>query len=84
MLGYPAGERNSGTDRDRWRVRLSIELKEMQSLSIAAKDVKVDAMKATTARQNVAQAMQDSLYGRLLDHRAGDMEQGSISAIGRH
>jgi hypothetical protein len=39
-------------------------------------------VKATTAGKNVAQAMQDGLYGRLLDHRAGDIEQGSIPAIG--
>lgn len=82
--GCGADERNSGTDLDRWRVRFSIEVKEMQSsLSITAKDVEVGAMKATTAGQNVAQAMQDSLYGRLLDHRTGDIEQGSIPAIGR-
>ena len=81
--GCRADERNSGTDLNRWRVRFSIEVKEMQSLSIAAKDVEVGAMKATTAGQNVAQAMQDSFYGRLLDHRAGDIEQGSIPTIGR-
>ena len=32
-------------DPDRWRVRFLIEVKEMQSLSIAAKDVEVGAMK---------------------------------------
>ena len=68
---------------DRWRVRFSIEVKEMQSLSITAKDVEVGTMKATTAGQNVAQAMQDSSDRRLLDHRAGDIEQGSIPTVGR-
>src|ERR1700741_4762527 len=81
--GCRAGERNSGTDPDRWRVRFSIEVKKMQRVSTAAQNIDVDAMKATTAGQNVAEAMQDSLYGGLLDHRAGDIEQGSIPAIGR-
>ena len=81
--GRRADQRDFGADLDRWCVRFSIEVKKMQSVSAAAQYIDVDAMKATTAGQHVAQAMQDSLYRRLLDHRAGNIEQSSIPAIGR-
>ena len=42
-------------------------------------------MEANAAGQNVAQAVEDGFYRRLLDQRSGHIEQGSISAIGgRH
>ena len=40
-------------------------------------------MEANAARQNVAQAVENSFYRRLLAHRGGHIEQGSISAMGR-
>ena len=81
--GCGADERNSGTDLDRWRVRFSIEVKEMQSsLSITAKDVEVGAMKATTAGQNVAQAVEDSFDRGLIGESAGRIQQSSISIFG--
>jgi hypothetical protein len=39
-------------------------------------------MEANAAGQNVAQAVEDGFYRRLLDQRGGHIEQGSISAIG--
>src|SRR5580704_6833442 len=39
-------------------------------------------MKANAAGQNVAQAVEDGFYRRLLAHRRGHIEQGSISAMG--
>src|SRR5215469_6828390 len=80
-LGCRTGEGDFGADSDRWCVRFSIEVKKMQGVSTSAQHIDIDAMKATAAGQNVAQAMQDSLYGGLLNHRAGDIEQGSIPAI---
>jgi hypothetical protein len=80
--GCRADERNSGTDPDRWRVRFSIEVKEMQSLSITAKDVEVGAMKATTAEENVAQAVQDGFDRGLIGESAGRIQQSSISIFG--
>jgi len=76
--GCRAYERNSGTDPDRGRVRFSIEVKEMQSLSITAKNVEVSAMKATTAGQNVAEAVQDSFDRGLIGESAGRIQQSSI------
>lgn len=81
--GDGTGQGKCGADLDRWCVRFSIEVKKMQSISTFAQDVNVDAMKTTTAGQNVAEAVQDSLDGGLFDHRAGYIEQGSIPAIGR-
>src|SRR5215469_4189082 len=82
-LGCRAGQGDFGADFDRGCVHFSIEVKKMQGVSSAAEDIDIDAMKATTAGQNVAQAVQDSLYRGLLNHRAGDIEQGAIPAIGR-
>jgi len=78
-LGCRADERNSGTDPDRWRVRFSIEVKEMQSLSITAEDVEMGAMKTTTVGQNVAQAVQYSFDRGLIGESAGRIQQSSIS-----
>ena len=80
-LGRRASQGDFGADPDRWCVRFSIEIKKMQRVSTSAKHIDVDSVKATAAGQNVAQAMQDSLYGGLLNHRARDIEQGSIPAI---
>ena len=78
-----ANTRNFGTDFDRGRVWFSIELEDVQTLSVTAQDVEMSSMEATTAGQNAAQAVQDGFYRRLLDHRAGHVEQGSVPAIGR-
>src|ERR1700745_3873624 len=75
--------RNFGTDFDRGGVRFSVELKEMQTLFLTAQDIEVGTMEATTAGQNAAQTVQDGFYRRLLDHRAGHVEQGSVPAIAR-
>src|SRR5215469_1566398 len=37
-------------------------------------------MEADAVGQDIAQAVEDCFYGRLLDHRAGHIEQSSISA----
>ena len=39
-------------------------------------------MEANAAGQDVAQAVEDGFYRRLLDQRSGHIEQGSIPAIG--
>ena len=39
-------------------------------------------METNAAGQNVAQAVEDGFYCRLLDQRGGHIEQGSIPAIG--
>ena len=42
-------------------------------------------METNAAGQNFAQAMEDGFHRRLLDHRSGHIEQGSIPAMGgRH
>src|SRR5215472_15497553 len=80
--GCHTDQRDLRTDLNRRCIRFSIEVKKMQSVS-TAQHIDVDTMKATTAGQHIAKAMQDSLYRGLLDHRARDIEQGSIPAIGR-
>src|SRR5215469_17264746 len=69
---------DSGTGFDGGSVRFSIEFKNMQTLSVPVQDVKIGSMKATSTEQNAAQAVQDGLDRRLLDHRTGDIEQRSI------
>ena len=39
-------------------------------------------MEANAAGQNVAQAVEDGFYRRLLAHRGGHIEQGSIPTMG--
>ena len=39
-------------------------------------------METNAAGQNFAQAMEDGFHRRLLDHRSGHIEQGSIPAMG--
>jgi len=39
-------------------------------------------METNATGQNVAQAVEDGFYRRLLAHRGGHIEQGSISAMG--
>ena len=39
-------------------------------------------METNATGQNVAQAVEDGFYRRLLSHRGGHIEQGSISAMG--
>ena len=43
-----ANSRNFGTNLDRGRVRFSIELEDMQTVSIAVQDVEVGSMETTS------------------------------------
>jgi hypothetical protein len=79
---HRADTRYFGTNLDRRRVRFLVELKEMQTFSVTPQDVEVGSMEATTAAQNVAQAVQDGFYRRLLDHRTGGIQQSSVSILG--
>ena len=54
----------------------------MQSFSIAVQNKQAGSMETNTAGQNVAQAVKDSFYRRLLDERGGHIEQSSIPVMG--
>jgi hypothetical protein len=76
-----ANARNFCANLDRGRVCFAIELEEMQAFSFTAQDIEVGSVEATAAGQNTAKAVHDGLNRRLLDHRAGHIEQSSIPAI---
>ena len=62
------GSRNYGADLDCRRVCFPIELEYLQAVSLATENPEVHAVKATATGQNFTEAVQDSLYRRLLDH----------------
>jgi hypothetical protein len=77
-----ANARNLRTNLDRRRVRFLIECQNLQTFSATVQDVEVGSMEVTSAGQNATQAVQDGFYRGLTGHRAGRIQQSSISIFG--
>ena len=72
-----------GSRLDRRRIRISIELEELQTILLIVQDVEFGSVQPSSAGQNATQAVQDRFDRGLLGYRTGHIEQRSVPAIGR-
>lgn len=78
-----ANAQEFGPGPDRRRIRFSIELQHMQTVSVIIQDVEFGSVQPSGAGQNATQAVQDGFDRGLLGDCAGHIEQRSVPAIRR-
>jgi hypothetical protein len=78
-LRHDANAQGFGPNLDRWGVRISIELNNLETFSVAGQNPQVGSMEDTSVGQNAAEAVQQRSYGGLIGHSAGHVQQSSIS-----